>query len=185
MVRKHINYGTTSDPSLPRLGSEPYNELCQQTAATHTSVSSAQLGLLMLWNSDHVLDVMDDALAPYDISESKLDVLLLIRLHEGQRDVTASELAQRLGIRKASATILLNGLEKKGWIYRQPSQHDGRKSYIRLTTAGKQLLDDVLPEFWQACASLVDGLDEQERQLLHKLMLKFNKQIENRLGSGR
>ncbi|MEW4370656.1 MarR family winged helix-turn-helix transcriptional regulator [Paenibacillus kandeliae] len=170
---------------MPQLGSEPYNQLCDQTAAPETSSSAAQLGLLMLWNSDHILDVIDDVLAPYDISESKLDLLLLIRLHENQHKVTASALAQRLGIRRASATILLNSVEKKGWIYRQQSEEDGRKSYIYLTSSGKQLVDTVLPVFWEACASLVQDLDEQEQQVLQKIMLKLNVGIENRLGSGR
>lgn len=40
---------------------------------------------MLLWLSDYVLDVANNELAPLGITESKLDFLLLLTLHEVKR----------------------------------------------------------------------------------------------------
>lgn len=67
----------------------------------------------MLWLGDNVLDMVDIDLAAFDITESKLDLLLLLSLHADQELVTPSSIADRLGIRRSSVTALLIWLEKK------------------------------------------------------------------------
>ncbi|MGV7118709.1 MarR family winged helix-turn-helix transcriptional regulator [Paenibacillus kyungheensis] len=185
MVRKHFNEQSVHNRQLPKLGKEPYDKLCEQTAEAGTSIASAQLGLLMLWTSDHILDIVDNEIADYDITESKLDLLLLIQLHENSEKVTPSAIAERLNIRRASVTALLNSVEKKGWIIRESSVEDGRKIYVKLSTAGKMFVQRVLPVFWSACASLVEDLNEDEQQILSKVIDKLHNQIEKRFQIGR
>ncbi|MFD1992365.1 MarR family winged helix-turn-helix transcriptional regulator [Paenibacillus nicotianae] len=185
MVRKHFNEQSLHNHQLPKLGKVPYDELCKQTSAPNTSIASAQLGLLMLWTSDHILDIVDNAIADYDITESKLDLLLLIQLHENSEKVTPSAIAERLNIRRASVTALLNSVEKKGWIIRESSLEDGRKIYVKLSATGTAFVQRILPVFWSACASLVEGLSEEEQQLLSKVIEKLHTQIEQRFQIGR
>lgn len=104
---------STVDQQLPKLGIAPYLQLMNNTMAKGTDRKSAQMGLLMLWLSDNVLDVIDEDLSAFGITESKLDLLLLLLLHEERELVTPSAIADRLGIRRASVTALLDWLEKE------------------------------------------------------------------------
>jgi len=178
------------EQQLPALGIDPYLSLLKRSAGVaannvETNLQSTKMGLQLLWLSDNILDVMDLDLAPYGITESKLDVLLLLVLHEGRESVTPSAIADRLGIRRASVTALLDWLEKRGWIAREQSARDRRMLHIRITTEGKALVDQVLPTFWATCASLLDDLDEQEIQLFEKVLNKLHRGIEKRAGAGR
>ncbi|KQO17917.1 MarR family winged helix-turn-helix transcriptional regulator [Paenibacillus sp. Leaf72] len=183
MARKN-NKELTAE-QLPKLGASPYLELMQATAAQDTDRKSASIGLLMLWLGDHILDVMDNDLAEFGITESKFDLLLLLTLHEGRELVTPSALAERLGIRRASVTALLDWLEKRSWIAREQSAIDRRMIHVSITSEGRDLVSRILPVFWSTCSSLPIGLEPEEQQVFDKVMVKLNASIEKRLGVGR
>ncbi|MGM1047239.1 DNA-binding transcriptional regulator, MarR family [Paenibacillus uliginis N3/975] len=175
----------TTEQQLPQLGTAPYLDLMDRTASSDTDRNSAHLGLIMLWLGDNTLDLMDIQLSSFDITESKLDLLLLLSLHAGQELVTPSSLADRLGIRRSSVTSLLNWLEKRNWIIREPYAKDGRMTHVRISSEGDKLVKQVLPTFWSTCASLVEGLDKEEQEVFKRALVKLNNNIEKRLGSGR
>ena len=60
----------------------PHLALMAQTAARGTDAGAAGLGLLLLWLADDVEQRANAALAPFGISESKLDVLMIFGLAE-------------------------------------------------------------------------------------------------------
>lgn len=171
--------------SLAKLGPEPYVELMQRTSAPETDLKSAHIGLLSLWLGDNILDVMDLSLAEYGITESKFDLLMLLTLHEGNGRVTPSALAERLGVRRASVTAMLDWLEKRNWIIRETSPQDRRSVQVRISGEGKTLVEKALPSFWSTCASITDELEPEEKELLGKIVLKLNTSMEKRLGMGR
>ncbi|WP_248924071.1 MarR family winged helix-turn-helix transcriptional regulator [Paenibacillus hamazuiensis] len=175
----------SADGQLPKLGIRPYVDLMDRTAGKDTDRTSARLGLMMLWLGDNILDLMDEELAPFGITESKLDLLLLLTLHEGRELVTPSAIADRLGIRRASATALLDWLEKRGWIARGQSAKDRRMVHVAITAEGRELVGKVMPAFWSACASLAGELEPEERAALERIAAKLNEKIEKRLGVGR
>jgi DNA-binding MarR family transcriptional regulator len=183
MSRKN-NKEFTSDP-LPKLGITPYLELMDQTAPKETDRKSAHLGLLMVWLGDHVLDAMDVELSPLGITESKLDLLLLLTHHNGREPVTPSSLADRLGIRRASVTALLDWLEKRKWVAREQSEQDRRMIHVSITPEGRELVHQALPVFWSTCASLVSDMTPEEQKAAEHILNKLNERIEKRLGVGR
>ncbi|WP_110045286.1 MarR family transcriptional regulator [Paenibacillus cellulosilyticus] len=170
---------------LPKLGIQPYLELMKTTAKHESKGASARLGLLMLWFSDNYLDAVDLALSPFGITESKLDLLLLLKLHENREGITPSSLADRLGIRRASVTALLEWLEKRDLIAREQSKLDRRMVYVKITAEGLELLDKTLPTFWSACSTVMSDLDQEETMFLDKILVKLNAGIEKKLGMGR
>ncbi|MFN0220787.1 MarR family winged helix-turn-helix transcriptional regulator [Paenibacillus sp. KR2-11] len=183
-MRRKNNKDYTLDP-LPKLGIQPYLDLMANTAGKETSIAFTRLGLLMLWFGDNVLDTIDLELSPFGITESKLDLLLLLKLHESREGIAPSSLADRLGIRRASVTALLDWLEKRNFIVREQSEVDRRMVHVKITPEGQELLNKVLPVFWSACSSIMDDLDQEEVILLDKLLVKLNASIENKLGVGR
>ncbi len=175
----------TTEQHLPKLGIDPYLKLMERTASSETDQNAAHLGLVMLWLGDNVLDLVDEDLSAFDITESKLDLLMLLSLHADKELVTPSSIADRLGIRRSSVTSLLIWLEQRNWIIREPYAKDGRMTHVRISPEGRSLLQRVLPNFWSTCASMVEELTKEEQEVLRSVLAKLNKNIENRLGAGR
>ncbi|MGO0061268.1 MarR family winged helix-turn-helix transcriptional regulator [Brevibacillus fluminis] len=174
-----------AEQQLPALGTAPYVELMEKTASQTTDRNAAHMGLLLMWLGDSVLDVMDVALSPYGMTESKLDLLLLLFLHKERELVSPSAIADRLGIRRASVTSLLDWLEKRNWIVREPNPKDGRMIHVRISQAGIEAVEQVLPTYWSTCASLIEDLTPEERGLLARVVGKLQTSMEKRLGVGR
>ncbi|MBP1173009.1 MULTISPECIES: MarR family winged helix-turn-helix transcriptional regulator [Paenibacillus] len=184
MPPKQSKRDTVQQP-LPRLGPEPYLELMDQTALAGTDRKLARMGLFLLWTSDNVLDAIDLDLSAYGLTESKLDLLLLLTLHQSQAQMSPSMIADRLGIRRASVTSLLDWTEQRGWIIREHNSTDRRKIHVRITEAGTHLVQQVLPVFWSSCASLASILEPEEQVVFSRIIEKIHHHMEGRLGVGR
>ncbi|WP_116520845.1 MarR family winged helix-turn-helix transcriptional regulator [Achromobacter insuavis] len=159
----------------------PHLTLMAQTAARGTDTGAAGLGLLMLWLADDVEHRANASLAPFGVSESKLDVLMIFGLAErgliDSRAVTPSYIADYFGVTRSTVTGLLDWLEKRELLTRALNQDDRRSISLTLTDAGRDLLARALPAFWTMCASLVDCLDEADRTALQGILAKVWKHL--------
>jgi len=171
----------SSEDSLPPLGIEPYMELIQEPAAKEAIKQDTQTGLMMLWLSDFVLDAVDVELEPFGITESKLDLLLLLTLY-GDKKKTPSSLAERLGISRASLTSMIDWLEKRKLVERTHCANDRRKVHVHITEEGRVMVKKVLPVYWSFCASIVQDLEPEEKQVFEKVIKKLNDKMQKRLG---
>ncbi|MFY3985850.1 MarR family winged helix-turn-helix transcriptional regulator [Achromobacter xylosoxidans] len=159
----------------------PHLALMAQTAARGTDAGAAGLGLLLLWLADDVEQRANAALAPFGISESKLDVLMIFGLAErgliDSRAATPSYIADYFGVTRSTVTGLLDWLEKRELLTRALNHEDRRSISLALTDAGRELLTQALPAFWTMCASLVDCLDENDRKALQGILAKVWRQL--------
>jgi len=79
-------------------------------------------------------------------------------------------IAQRMFVTTASTSSLLDTLERRGLVTRQPDPDDRRGVLVALTEAGQQLVDEYLPQVVALQTAIMSRLTEQERQqLLHSL----------------
>jgi DNA-binding MarR family transcriptional regulator len=134
----------------------------------------AQLGKVLLEISDDVLDAINNALREYHISESKFALLLLLFNTSTDQPLQPSEIANMLGIRRASVTKQLIWLEEHQLITRTICLEDQRMVNVTITEEGYQLLGLALPHYWQACANLTQKLTDEETVCLLHLLIKMN-----------
>ncbi|MDR3577191.1 MAG: MarR family transcriptional regulator [Anaerolineaceae bacterium] len=134
----------------------------------------ARLGEVLLQLSDDVLDAINNALNEYHISESKFALLLLLFQASTDQPLQPSEIADKLGIRRASVTKQLIWLEEHRLITRTICPEDQRMVHVSITEKGHQLLHLVLPHYWQACADLTQELTEEETVCLLHLLMKIH-----------
>ncbi|QJW47284.1 MarR family transcriptional regulator [bacterium BFN5] len=134
----------------------------------------AQLGEVLLRISDDVLDAINNALKEYHISESKFALLLLLFNTSTDQSLQPSEIANMLGIRRASVTKQLIWLEEHQLITRTICPEDQRMVNVTITDEGYRLLDLVLPHYWQACAKLTQKLTDEETVCLLDLLIKID-----------
>lgn len=134
----------------------------------------AKIGQLLLQLSDDVLDTVNRALKVYDISESKLGLLLLFAATNGKDSLQPSEIAEKLGIRRASVTQQLDWLEEHKMITRIINKEDKRMINVSITERGYQLLNQSMPHFWQTCASFTNKLTDEESVIFLNLLEKID-----------
>ncbi len=135
----------------------------------------AELGSLLLHLADDALDKANFALTPQKISESKLELLLLLVSQNDKRHfLLPSEIAEKLGIKRASVTKQLIWLEKRRLISRSISAQDQRMVNVNITASGYELLARAMPLYWGACTDLSSGLSEEEVALLFTLLQKIH-----------
>ncbi len=84
--------------------------------------------------------------------------------------VDMSTIAERLGIDNSTATRLINGLEKKGWVIRNRSALDTRVVKVDLTSSGEAFQKEIECEIDNLGALFEKGLDANQKA-------EFNEQL--------
>lgn len=110
---------------------------------------------------------MDKGLRPLDLSASQYAVLAVLAESGG---VSISELARRTFVTRQSAHQLLGGLEQRGLLTR--GSGPGRAVPMRLTTAGRDAVDDAESAVADVERRMVSGLDPEQIHVLMDLLAR-------------
>jgi DNA-binding MarR family transcriptional regulator len=70
-------------------------------------------------------------------------------------------------------SLMLDRLERAGWVTRRPNPTDRRGQLVALTPAGLAVIDEAMTAHAQVERSLVAGLTTRERDQLSRLLAKF------------
>jgi DNA-binding MarR family transcriptional regulator len=76
----------------------------------------------------------------HDLSLSDWRVMMVLGSHPG---TTASEVCQRSGMDKMSVSRAIAALARKRRVLRKPDPADGRRTLLRLSSAGQRLFDEL------------------------------------------
>lgn len=132
----------------------------------------------------HLLSVVRDAfevLNPFfharDLSQGRFCILMIL-FKEGEQALGPAEIADALGVSRASITGLVDGLVKLSLVDRSPHPSDRRKVICRLTKRGRELLEGFLPEHLDRVARIMSALSEDERGALNGLLGKIETGLE-------
>lgn len=112
------------------------------------------------------------SLSKRGISEGRLRILAI--LLDRSEPATHSELADESGVTKGTITGLVDGLERDGYVQRQPDIQDRRVTRIQLTPAGQAYLDQILPGHLSRLARSMAGLTATEQRTLVELLRKVH-----------
>src|SRR5690606_21293334 len=113
---------------------------------------------------------LESSLARQGISAGRLRILA--QLMDQGRPATHSELAQWSGVTNGTITGLVDGLEREGYVRREPSPDDRRVVMIALTPAGLAHVKKILPDHLTRLARLMSGLTKAQQRTLVQLLLK-------------
>jgi DNA-binding MarR family transcriptional regulator len=80
--------------------------------------------------------------------------------------LTLGDLATAEGVRSATMTGIVNGLERDGLVRRRPHRRDKRSVNIEATAAGRRLLDRARARRIDHVVSRLDDLADDELELL-------------------
>ena len=106
----------------------------------------------------------------------------VLRVLWEQEGLTQARLAERLDIKPATATKMLQRMEKAGLIDRKPDPSDQRLSRVYLTEKGRMLQLKIENLFKEMNVEVINGLSPEEQILLHHLLLKVRRNLQDATG---
>ena len=109
-------------------------------------------------------------LAGFDITSVQYAAMVAIASQPG---IDATRLSELIAFDRATLGGVLDRLETKGLITRQPSRQDRRIKTVTLTGDGSALLDTVKGRVLAAQAEMMQPLSETERKQFIALLKKF------------
>lgn len=101
------------------------------------------------------------------------DLLAALRRNGPPYELTAGEILQALMITSGAVTNRIDRLEQRGLVQRQAAAGDKRFVRVRLTAAGRALMDAALPEHLANEQAILEPLSDAERRQLAKLLRKL------------
>lgn len=117
-----------------------------------------------------VIEVFLERMAVYDLRPVDFSVLSLITHNPG---ITSRQLCTSLGILPPNLVGMVNTLEGRGLIARQPHPRDGRAMGLHLTPAGQKLMRDAERTAANLEAEVASRLTGAEVKTLIRLLQKI------------
>lgn len=120
-----------------------------------------------------VLQLFKAELAPYGVTPVQYGVLRCLWDENGQ---TVKQLADRLSLDSSTMTGILDRMEQKGLIVKQPDPRDRRALQVVLTERGQSLEAPLTLVIEEANRKALQNLDDSEKEILKDLLQRLEGQ---------
>lgn len=97
--------------------------------------------------------------------------------HKGQQPI--QQVGAKLLLQSGNVTYVIDKLESKGYLYRQPCPQDRRIIYADLTPEGRRVMDEIYPSYTRQIDRAFSGISEDEKEILIRLLKKLGRSAEN------
>lgn len=105
------------------------------------------------------------------LSGTGFSVLVVLVTAGGELELRT--LRRRLDTSKANATEIVQTLVTRGFAERERLPHDRRAVLVRITPAGRELVDRLFPEHAHRVADTFSRLDDEEKRTFAELCRKL------------
>ena len=99
-------------------------------------------------------------------------------MDNGDRPVYQKDIEAEFNIRRSTATRLLQAMEHKDLIMREPEENDGRLKRIRLTEKAMERSREVLNRISRIERQLAEGITAEEMETLHRVCRRIRQNAE-------
>ena len=127
----------------------------------------------LLRTGSELLTAFETILGLHGLSQGRFLTLIVMNRNPDEA-ASPSSLAEKVGVKRATMTGLLDRLERDDLIERRAHQQDRRKIGVRLTPKGRQVLAEMLPDYYRRVAKIMANLTEKDRLELMTLLGKVN-----------
>lgn len=134
-----------------------------------------QTGFLLKKVSTASFDTFSDITAAHGLHPMHFGMLLII---DAEEPVSQLELSRRSGVDPSSMVGRMDALDERGLVVRKRGERDRRTYEIRLSDAGRELLEVLRREAEEHRERFLAPLDAAEQAELHRLLLKLTQSLE-------
>ncbi|RKQ28798.1 MarR family winged helix-turn-helix transcriptional regulator [Oceanobacillus halophilus] len=93
--------------------------------------------------------------------------------HKGKQ--TIKQISEAVLINTGSITYVIDKLEKKGLLEREPCKDDRRVVYIQLTDKGKKLMAEIFPLHQKVIEEVFEDVNEEEKEIVIDVLKRIGK----------
>jgi MarR family transcriptional regulator, 2-MHQ and catechol-resistance regulon repressor len=122
--------------------------------------------------ADSIRSRISSVINTREVTESQFYVLDSL-YHSGP--LTQKDIGEKVFRSGGNITLVIDNLEKQGYVKRVRGKDDRRYFSIHLTKAGKNLMDKIFPEFLNAVKDEMNILAETEHKQLQELCKKVGR----------
>lgn len=112
-----------------------------------------------------------------ELSIHRSQHIMLMVLSKCDETISQKELADRLNITPAAATVTLKKLIKGGYVTQKASKKDGRFNEIKITDKGIEIIKRSKEIFAEIDSIMVNSIDEEELKAFSKTLRKMKENI--------
>jgi len=98
--------------------------------------------------------------------------------HHETEEITAGDIAKKLNVSTARIAVLLTKMEKQGFITKNESLKDARKTIVKLTNSGLKKSEENLEELIKITYRLIDEVGEDKLYEFIEISKKMKEVIE-------
>ncbi|MFN7091348.1 MAG: MarR family winged helix-turn-helix transcriptional regulator [Allorhizobium sp.] len=109
---------------------------------------------------------------------SDLDAIGVIKRIGSQQEVTVGTIAEQLRIDPSRGSRIVADLVKQGLLERAASQEDGRRSLVRVTAAGRKVLDEIEAIKRETITEATAGWSDADVETFGRLYARFTEGLE-------
>jgi len=125
------------------------------------------IGYLITYAQKLLQRGLGDGLQKHGVTVAQWMVLVVLWETDG---LTQKELSQRVAVETATLSRTVDRMERDGLVTRDRSAVDRRQVHVRLTEHGAGLWRDLVPEAEANQERALDGISEDEEELLRTLL---------------
>lgn len=114
----------------------------------------------------------DRLMRPLGLTDSQFNALALLRYQSEDGSLDQSTLGRMLVVNRSNVTGLIDRLEKAGWVERTSDRDDRRVKWVRLTAAGRKLLDAADRRYTARVLQVMGALSDREREQVARALEK-------------
>ncbi|MCO6541034.1 MAG: MarR family transcriptional regulator [Lactobacillus sp.] len=115
----------------------------------------------------------DQFARPYNLTGTQMSIIDHLGRIPGE--ILQRDLEKEFNIRRSTATLILQRMEKKQLIKRQTAQTDARQKSVQLTVKGQQLVQQISHYMQQQQAQLQQHFTKEEIAIFEKVLQYYMK----------
>ncbi len=135
-----------------------------------TIISLVLTGALLTKEGDRLLN-------PYGLTDSQFNVLMLLRYQTEDGQLNQTQLGRMLLVNRSNVTGLIDRMEKAGWVQRISKSGDRRVNQIKLTSAGRRLVERAEKAYFTRIEHVLANVGEIEQNALKDALSRIRQSI--------
>lgn len=157
--------------SSNKAADHPLNIAPSNESGTNYGLLNQSLGYLLRRAQVKAFQSFASHFDVFDIKPVQFSALELIANNPGMRQ---SRLAEALGLQRTNLVGMLDLLQKRGLIERQPAPDDRRSHALHLTQKGEQLLEHLHGQFHKHEGELLQSIGEDDLETVRRALLALS-----------
>lgn len=130
--------------------------------------------LILMQTSKTVHELIKDETAKHKLNITEFSVLEVL-YQKGKQ--TIQQIGTKILISSGSMTYVIDKLEQRGLLCRNACTNDRRVIHVTLTNDGNQLMNEIMPKYYEFVNHMFDSLDSDEAETLVRLLKKVRNKV--------